>query len=408
MTKSKYPGIILRSKNSIQIRMHFDGSTVTETINADHSIATQKRCYGLKLAAEKGFKEKNLDYAKLFPQSKKKHKYVSRRGDNITINNRLDERMEMLREKFRNDKISESTLDTYTREIDRLKDYFNKFYPKIKLSELETGILKKWAKHRNVAQKSINEELKHIRAIISEAISDNELEKNILHGWKPTVSGQVVLGRDDTGNKIIKPKHNKDPFTPEETNRILESTKILYPEIYSFNLFRCAMGMRPSEIRGLEWSQYNELDNSILVKKVIVRNKPKPVPKTPAGIRPLTLNKAALCAIETQKKLTYDTGGYIFTNPDGIHPGKFWGEGAIVKRWKKILKHADVRHRRPYNTRHSFATQSLESSDISIYQLSKIMGHKDTKTMDKYVGGQKNLEPLDTSIVDNIIKIEEQ
>lgn len=405
MTKSKYPGITLRGKNSIQIRMFFGGSTETETLRMDHSKASQKKCYGLKIAAEDGFKDKDLNYAKLFPRSKNKHKYVSRRGDNVTINVRLDDRMDLLRERVSNNKLSPTTLDSYKVEIERLQAYFKEFYPKLRLSELETGILKIWAKHRNVSQKSINEELKHLRAIIDEAISDNELEKNILHGWKPTVSGEVVLGIDDTGNKIIKPKHDKDPFTAEETNRILDSTKILYPEIYSFNLLRCAMGMRPSEIRGLEWSRYNEISNSILVMKVIVKNKPKAIPKTPAGIRPLVLNKAATRAIEIQKELTYDAGGYIFTNPEGIHPGQFWGEGAITKRWTKILKHADVRYRRPYNTRHSFATQSLETSNISIYQLSKIMGHKDTKTMDKYIGGQKHTEPLDTSSVDSVIKL---
>jgi len=405
MATSKFPGILLRGKNSIQIQMFFEGARETETLRMEHSTKNQKLCYGLKLAAEQGYKDKNLDYGKLFPRSKNKHKYVSRRGDNITIVTRLDERFERLIQDRRKGLKSDSTVDTYRNEIERLKTYFNEFHPSIKLSELETGHLKTWAKFRNVSQKAINEELKHLRAIISEAISDNELDQNILYGWKPQVTGQVVIGVDDQGQQIIKSKYDRDPFTPEETNRILESTKILYPEIYSFNLFRCSLGMRPSEIRGLEWSRYNELENSILVMKVIVKNKVKEFPKTQAGIRPLILNKAAQQAISIQKALTYQEGGYIFTNPAGIHPGKFWGEGAICKRWRKILKHADVRHRRPYNTRHSFATQCLESNNVSIFELSKLLGHNDTKTVDKYAGGQKELTPLDTSGVDNVIKL---
>lgn len=402
--KTKHPGIILRSKKSIQIIMQFGGKKETETLTLIHNAGNINECYSKKLEAERGFKNKNLNYAQIFPNSEKRFKYISYAGDSLTICQRLTMHYNEVDKRHSGGKIAHSTKTSYHWEINRLSRYFTEFYPDMRLSELRPTHLSDWATSRNVIQKSITEELKHIRAIIKYAIGKDHIEKSILAYWSPEAVDKVVIGSDDKGNEIYKQKHEKFPFTKDEIKKILASALIIAPRQYSFILISFALGLRPGEVIGLQWKRYNEIKNEIHILEAVVMGKLKLTPKTPAGERRLELNQAAKKAIEIQKGLTYNDGGFIFTNPRAINKDKFWSTLSLSRMWAKILIHAGVEHRSAYNTRHSYATQLIDAG-TSIRDVSRLLGHRDIRiTLATYVGG-KDEGTLKSSGVDSFISV---
>ncbi len=81
----------------------------------------------------------------------------------------------------------------------------------MRLSELRTDHLEGWAKNRNIKQKALGEELRHIRAIIKYAIGKSHIVKNILAGWSPTATKKILIGVDGNGKEIYKKDHEKHP-----------------------------------------------------------------------------------------------------------------------------------------------------------------------------------------------------
>ena len=98
--------------------------------------------------------------------------------------------------------------------------------------------------------------------------------------------------------------------------------------------------------------------------------------KTRAGRREVKLLAPALAALTDQKPLTYlRQDGRIFLNP---RTGEPWeGDQAIRKTlWTHALKRAKVRYRRPYQTRHTYASMMLTAGESPMWVANQ-MGHAD-------------------------------
>jgi len=98
-------------------------------------------------------------------------------------------------------------------------------------------------------------------------------------------------------------------------------------------------------------------------------------PKTEAGYRDIKLLFPALEALQDQKKNTYTKGQEIFQNP---RTGKRWtGDQPIRKTaWTPALKKAGVRYRRPYQTRHTYASMMLMEGENPMWVATQL-GHSD-------------------------------
>jgi integrase len=84
----------------------------------------------------------------------------------------------------------------------------------------------------------------------------------------------------------------------------------------------------------------------------------------------------ARAALEAQKALTFlvGTDGPVFTNPTTRE--RFTGPKQIRKVWQTALKRAGVRYRRPYQTRHTYASMMLSAGEHPMW-VAKQMGHAD-------------------------------
>ncbi len=85
--------------------------------------------------------------------------------------------------------------------------------------------------------------------------------------------------------------------------------------------------------------------------------------------------RPALEALKAQKAFTYLANQEVFQNP---RTGERWvGDGPIRKTlWVYALKKAGVRYRRPYQTRHTYASMMLSAGEHPMW-VAQQMGHSD-------------------------------
>jgi len=382
----KFPGIISRYADSIQMTIPYKGKKIYETITMKPTDANLKACFIKRCLIINELKTGTFNYNKHFPRGDNLNRFAKLAGDQINIHARLEIYKNKLRE---TNKYKNSTLSRYMNGINSIDNHFGKRL----LSTIKRKDIQEWAATCDIVQKTLNNRMIHWHAIIKQAMANDEININILSDWNPEA-------------KNIS-HYEKKPFSKSEVKHILKIIKVKFPDCYSFFLFRFALGMRPSEIFGLTWERYNEIDNSILIKETIVDGVHEKTPKTAAAIRALKLNKPAIEAIKIQKKLTYKKGGLIFINPYARNKNKEWNYTTISKRWKIILDMAHIEYRSPYATRHTFATLHLKADQTKLYDLSVALGHKDLATTTRlYIGTTEQINEPVTDALDNIFEPE--
>lgn len=178
-------------------------------------------------------------------------------------------------------------------------------------------------------------------------------------------------------------KRLPDPFTEEERNRILEYLKERYDKrVFAYFLWMFFTGMRPEEAIALRWSDIDFKEGIIRVQRVRTFKGAERDGSKTHTVRDVDLMPQAIAALSIMKPYTLMKDGDIFENPV---TGKSWHDERSQRDtyWKPALKLLGIRWRRPYNTRHTFATVALMKDAPPGYVASQL-GHS-TKTLhDKY------------------------
>lgn len=146
-----------------------------------------------------------------------------------------------------------------------------------------------------------------------------------------------------------------DPFTADEVDRIIAGLKD-DPQVANYVAFKFFTGLRTGESFGLRWADIDLTGGSMLVHESIVGGEEEASTKT-NRTRTVFLNSRALAAITAQKAHTFMAGQHVFHDP---RENERWGgEPKFRWYWVPVLKRLKIRHRRPYNTRHTYATAML-------------------------------------------------
>ena len=166
-------------------------------------------------------------------------------------------------------------------------------------------------------------------------------------------------------------KEPPDPFTPDEREAIIADLAAHHPgPVHNLVEAWFWTGLRTSEIAAVRWQAYGS--GVLAISEALVRGQAKNRTKTNVA-RLVRLNSRALAAIERQKQHTFLAGGHIFLDP---RYGTPWNEERAFRRsfWEPCLKRLGIRYRRPYQMRHTYATQLL-MSDLKAPFCAKQMGH---------------------------------
>jgi len=229
------------------------------------------------------------------------------------------------------------------------------------LPDFRKGNLRAWCDKQDVSNKRLANVQSVLRQALQDAIDDELLETNPLYGWK--------YARKEAPRAI----DDVDPFTADEQAEIVES----FSEPQCRNLFQFAFwaGLRTSELCALEWGDVDWRRGIVRVSRALTQDADEPeTTKTRRGTRDVKLLPMAIEALEAQKAHSLLAGRQIFLNP---RIGKPWaGDQAIRKVWTAALRKAGIRYRRPYQTRHTYASMMLTAGESPVW-LAQQMGHSD-------------------------------
>lgn len=264
-----------------------------------------------------------------------------------------------------NKKGKSSTLDDYRKSVNILKDEFGN----TDIDNLTLGMVREFCHQRKATEKRIKNLLSPLRMALDEAVEDDSERTNILKGW--TYKAPETEEKEDP----------IDPFTKEEQVAILDAL----PE-QGRNLIQFAFwtGLRTSELVGLKWTDIDFVEKKISIRRGRTQAATKAeTPKTKASIREVSLLSPALDALQKQKAHTFLAGKEVFHNPRTDEPWR--GDAPIRKTlWTPALKKAGVRYRKPYQTRHTFASMMMSSGEHPQW-VARQMGHTDwSMTARKY------------------------
>lgn len=198
-----------------------------------------------------------------------------------------------------------------------------------------------------------------------------------------TLAGRELKLKDNPLDGIENSKHQApppDPLTGEERDKVLADMRKHYDErIVAYFVFAFATGMRPEEEIGLRWSDVDWVHKTVLVQRAVTAGEEKPI-KT-YQVRDVDLTADALAALQVMKAHTFMLGveERIFMNPV---TGKAWHDERSQRDhyWTPTLRRLGIRHRRAYQTRHTFATTAL-MGDVNPTYISRQMGHRSAKML---------------------------
>jgi len=358
--KTKYKNVGVASESSIEITFYYPTKATEHRrrhrLAAVPSDANLLKAYNFLCQINESITNGSFDYAKTFPESKIAQRFINRRLLGTYLKHWIANQVHLKAETRRN---YQGVVNNVNKS--KLKS--------MRLVDLTWGDFRDWALDMDVTPKTRSKRVAVIRTALNDAVDDGLINTN------PT------MGRKLKQTTVVVQKEKVDPFSWAERDAIEAACCHQFMLMVRFWLFT---GLRPEEIRGLQWDRVNFVEKNVYIDQVITdasKGNMEP-PKTPQAIRYVDLIEPALDALKQVKQYTFMTNGFVFVNPFDQQP--FYRTDNIRNRWKTALRKAGVRYRPPGQMRHTYASTALtEGEDIA--DISKQMGHKKiTVTLDYY------------------------
>ncbi|WP_311968875.1 Arm DNA-binding domain-containing protein [Pseudomonas baltica] len=346
-------GVRAVSDTSIEITFMYRGVRCRERITLKPSPTNLKKAEQHKAAIEHAISIGTFDYAVTFPGSPRAAQFAPE-ASRETVNGFLT-RWLAAKKKH----LASSSFDGYRKIVElrllpALGDHM--------LVDLKRKIVRDWLDTLLVGNKTLSNIQSCLRSALNDACEEELIELNPLAGW--TYSRKEAPPKED----------DVDPFAPEEQAAILG---VLQGQARNLVQFALWTGLRTSELVALDWGDVDWLRGEVMITKAMTQASGgiAEVPKTSAGRRSVKLLRPALEALKAQKEHTFLADREIFQNP---RTGERWtGDQPIRKTmWVPAMKKAGVRYRRPYQTRHTYASMMLSAGEHPMW-VAKQMGHTD-------------------------------
>src|SRR5450830_99217 len=346
-------GIKAASETSIEITFMFRGVRCRERIPLKPTAANLKRAETHRSAIVYAISTGTFDYRTTCTDSPRALQFAERQGEVETLADYLDKWLTRQQKH-----VKTSTYNGYRKIV--LHQLIPWFGTK-RLVEIRKRTIRERLEKHVASNKTLSNIQSVLRKALDDAVDDEIVETNPLAGW--CYKNREAPKADD----------EIDPFSIDEQSRILAQLTGQGRNVIQFALWT---GLRTSEFVALNWTDVDLIRGVIKVSKALTQHSDEPEsPKTSAGAREVKLLPAALLALENQKAYTWLKGEEIFQNPNTSQ--RWTGDQPIRKTlWAYALKRAGVRYRKPYQTRHTYASMMLTAGEHPMW-VAKQMGHAD-------------------------------
>jgi integrase len=351
-------GVKAASESSIEISFMYEGVRCRERIPLKPTSANLKRAENHRAAILHAIATNSFDYARTFPNSTKARQFAVQPGDVDIIEDYLETWLDGQKRHLK-----ASTFNGYRKVVyGQLIPWFGK----LALSAIGKKDVKERLKKHEASNKTLANIQSVLRKALDDAIEDELIQANPLAGWCFSVQ------------EAPKAEDEIDPFTKEEQAVILAQMKGQGTNLIQFAFWT---GLRTSELVALDWGDIDFVRGVVMVTKAITQvSDEAEAPKTAAGRREVKL----LAALADQKQFTWLKGGEVFQNPQ---TGKRWAGDQPIRKtlWTWALKRGGVRYRKPYQTRHTYASMMLSAGEHPMW-VAQQMGHADWTMIAKVYG----------------------
>ena len=189
-----------------------------------------------------------------------------------------------------------------------------------------------------------------VTSLFNQAVSDELITRN--------------PARSIPATRVVK--RELDPFSRLEADEVIsklyEVTSGLQTIYACFFEFSFYTGMRPGEAMALRWSEVDTRNRTARVCRIWLYGKIQERTKTKSS-REVLLNDRALQALEKARLLTAARSDYVFAPEGSGEKSELYvrSETGPKRYWLLALRKLGMRHRRMYDTRHTYATMCLMS-----------------------------------------------
>lgn len=331
----------------------YRGVRCRERVSLKPTATNLKKAQQHKAAIEHAIAQGSFDYSVTFPGSPRAAKFAPETSQE-TVGGFLTRWLEAKRKH-----VSSSTFDGYRKIIElRLVPALGHLL----VVDLKRKAIRDWLDGLEISNKTLSNIQSCLRSAMNDAVDEEMVDINPLSGW--TYARKEAPSRED----------DVDPFTPEEQQAILGALTGQAKNLVQFALWT---GLRTSELVALDWGDVDWVRGEVMISRAMTQaaGGAAEVTKTAAGRRSVKLLRPALEALAAQKAHTFLADAEIFQNPRTL--GRWTGDQPIRKTmWHPALKKAGVRYRRPYQTRHTYASMMLSAGEHPMW-VAKQMGHSD-------------------------------
>lgn len=347
-------GVRKGSSSSIQISFTYQGIECRERVKSAPTPANIKRLELFRaeilLAIERG----TFNYTETFPDSKNGARF--REASKVGTFGAYLEKWLAKQAKH----LKASTLDGYRKIVVYL---LTPKFGQHDLIDLKKSEFREWFDSMTCTNKRLANIQSVARKALDDAVQDELLAANPLHGW--------------TYRKKEAPKEEDDvdPFTAEEQRGIIAALPAQAANMVRFAFWT---GLRTSELVALDWSDVDWRKGVVVIRRALTQTATEAEDtKTKSSRREVKLLPPALMALEAQKAHTLLTGKEVFQDPR--HAARWAGDLSIRIVWTRALKRAKVRYRKPYQTRHTYASMMLSAGEHPMW-VARQMGHANQNT----------------------------
>ena len=388
---ASYPTGVENHGGFLRIWFIYQGKRVRESLGVPDTPKNRKMAGELRTSVCYAIKTGNFDYSKQFPQSPNASKFGGKR-QTVTLS--------VLAEKWMHIKELELTKNarehyhSYIQTVfdviggERYANSLNQEDLLLARKELLHGFQRpRGAKHKPLEGRkvtTVNGYIACMKAMFDFGVRNGYMDQNPLDG---------VFA-------LRKEKPQPDPLTKDEYQRVLD----MCPSQQMRNIITFAVntGMRHGEIYALAWEDIDTVKWTVTITRGEAQAGHFTPPKTNSGIRTIQLTSPAIECLKNQMPLTRmgnqheieihlrdnkekrtDLCTFVFsprlTSVNGSKDD-YYTSGSLGMAWRKILRRAGVRHRKAYETRHTFACWAL-SAGANPNFVAHQMGHSSAQML---------------------------